>query len=495
MQENEFEKRLRQEMEEFKLRPSDNVWEKVEEQLRKKKKRRVVFFIFMLAGLSLLGYSGYFLTKTNSRQSIVQQEDNSLPGNKKNESATKTQSAPTIKTVKTRDASSGENEQSRGIAEKSSAKEKADEDVSSETVTLDGQDIPTGHVEKSKSINSYKYGTAKSTRKNSPTTKDNGQPGKTVIIGSEKSSGYPPVKDDISQPSISKSNVQDDSTTIAQKGIAINKSDSVTANPESDALRAEKTKKQTFFSKIKWGVDLSIGKSSSRHNAFELFSTNKSADMLYSSPVSNSGGGGGFGPGVYPSDVKGGPAFHAGLIGEMKISKRSSISSGLQYAYHSNKIEVGLYADTTVMVNISFARASRVDAIYRGTHQKEFTNHYHFIQIPLQYQWQLNKGVKVPILWNMGVSAGYLLSTNGLVYDTTAGGIYYHDNAVFNKFQFNLLTGFSFRFGNNSKMQWSLGPEISMAMNKLMNDDYSKKQYLLYGGVTGRIFFNKRNNK
>ena len=67
MEENKFEKRVQNEMREFRLRPSDAVWEKVEEQLKKKKRRRVVFFIFMLAGLSLLGYSGYFFTKTNSK--------------------------------------------------------------------------------------------------------------------------------------------------------------------------------------------------------------------------------------------------------------------------------------------------------------------------------------------------------------------------------------------------------------------------------------------
>ena len=40
MQENEFEKRIQEEMGEFRLRPSDAVWEKVEEQLKKKKRRR-----------------------------------------------------------------------------------------------------------------------------------------------------------------------------------------------------------------------------------------------------------------------------------------------------------------------------------------------------------------------------------------------------------------------------------------------------------------------
>ena len=80
MRENEFEKRVQQQMEEFKLRPSDAVWEKVEEELRKKEKRRVVFFIFLLVGLSLLGYTGYFIsnqsTQNIAEQTFTQQTNN-----------------------------------------------------------------------------------------------------------------------------------------------------------------------------------------------------------------------------------------------------------------------------------------------------------------------------------------------------------------------------------------------------------------------------------
>ena len=48
MQENKFEKGVQQQVEGLRIRPSEAVWEKVEEAIRKKKKRRVVFFIFLL---------------------------------------------------------------------------------------------------------------------------------------------------------------------------------------------------------------------------------------------------------------------------------------------------------------------------------------------------------------------------------------------------------------------------------------------------------------
>src|SRR5687767_1152117 len=99
MQENKFENRVQTQMEGFRIHPSDAVWKKVEEELRKKKKRRVVFYIFLLAGLSLLGYSGYFLFN-NSKPNLVHQNI-SLPDNnslvKNNETAPGTGNS-TVKT-------------------------------------------------------------------------------------------------------------------------------------------------------------------------------------------------------------------------------------------------------------------------------------------------------------------------------------------------------------------------------------------------------------
>ena len=56
MPENEFEKRVSSEMQDLRFKPSENVWLRVEERIKKKKKRRIFIIIFLLAGLSLLGY-------------------------------------------------------------------------------------------------------------------------------------------------------------------------------------------------------------------------------------------------------------------------------------------------------------------------------------------------------------------------------------------------------------------------------------------------------
>jgi hypothetical protein len=58
MQANEFERKVQHTMGQFKIRPSDQVWQKVEERIREKKReRRVLFFIlFSSIGLALAGY-------------------------------------------------------------------------------------------------------------------------------------------------------------------------------------------------------------------------------------------------------------------------------------------------------------------------------------------------------------------------------------------------------------------------------------------------------
>jgi hypothetical protein len=152
------------------------------------------------------------------------------------------------------------------------------------------------------------------------------------------------------------------------------------------------------------------------------------------------------------------------------------------------KIKVGAYRDTLYTSN-SYSQTNVTRGIYQGTKQKWHTNRYHFIELPVTYQLQLNKGNKLPVTWNAGFSVGYLAGANALVYDTLAGGVYFKQNNLLNKVHFNLNTGFAFRFGNKGKLQWSVGPEISLDMTKLMKEDpYTSKRYLLYGGISAKLF-------
>jgi hypothetical protein len=211
-------------------------------------------------------------------------------------------------------------------------------------------------------------------------------------------------------------------------------------------------------------------------------------------------------PFYLPSPVKGGLAFKVGATAEKSLTRRSSITIGLRYAYLSEKIKVGAYIDSVFQIN-NYQASSNGPVEKRGAYRpaqtmyyiigprkiNTYINRYHFIEIPLTYQLQINKGKKVGLLWNAGISASYLLGSHALVYDTAAAGIYYENKEVYNKLHVGLTTGFAFRFGNNKKMQWSLGPDLSMDMTGLMKENpILKKRYLIYGGVTARFFLKKK---
>ncbi len=515
MQENNFEKRVQQQMEELRFRPSDAVWEKVEEEIRKKKKRRVVFFIFLLAGLSLLGYSGYFLFN-KSNPNLVEQ--NSTLTNKE-ESDKSNQSENSKKGINKEKEKVAESEKQQvveesqvpSVAEKEIViKEKAGSIKTPDIVLNDKQttkqDVASlERQEKEKKI--VKPAVSKNLSVKAKNTKEKyiaDRIAKDPVQSTDKlkvqkeDSAIPVISQaDISQPdAVGKTLVEDKQLSDADK-ITETKKDSIAqdASVKKEEVAATATPKKKQAPKINWGFELSYGISANREDAFSFFDGQKSMDVAYNAPQSS--------PGIpinsqqstvfySPSSIEPGAAFRAGLVGEMKISRKSSVSSGLRYAYFSNSIKVGAYKDTAVSFTNSFSQdVNARGPIYRGVQQKEYTNRFHFIQLPLQYHLQLNKGNKVPILWNIGTTVGYLISTNGLVYDTAANGIYYHDKKAFNKFNWNLNTGFSFKLGNKSKLQWSLGPEISLGMNKLTKDN-TRKQYLLYGGITGRIIFTKK---
>jgi flagellar basal body-associated protein FliL len=540
MQENNFEKRVQQQMEDFKLRPSDAVWEKVEEELRKKKKRRVVFVIFLLAGLSLLSYSGYFLLH-NSKQNLVEQ--NSTPTNKK-EPVNNDQPAPATKNENTKVKETVDTDQLTLKTKKATDEEKTigvPNSNSTTTTTADLNKKPTTIKEKAKpatnddpAIVNQKTPRERNIvlkKQDKKTTKPTVDKNQLVITRNTKNKNNTgitqkpvtapeadqPGKEEISKPIEDKTDIDNKLTDVAKKPTGDinstnqadlaasdqNKTDNADVKKDSvakedvAATTNEETKPATPKKKkipaISFGVELSYGISSDRDKLSIGGGQKSMMDVQYSSPQFNSAG-----PAptaIYslpPSSVGDGTAFRVGVVAEMKLTKRSTVSSGLRYAYFSNKIKVGTYKDTSVSFTNRLSQGVNTSAIYRGFQEKEFVNRFHFIQLPLQYELQLNKGLKLPISWNIGGSLSYLVSTNALIYDSSSGGIYYHDNSAFDKLHFNLNTGFSFRFGSKNKIQWSLGPELSLGMNRLMKNDYTPKQYLLYGGLTGRVIFGKK---
>ena len=71
MRENEFEKRVREKMEQLGFEPSESVWAGVDKEISKGKKRRVpLFWLFFVSGLLLAGGAYYFIANKNTAGAI-----------------------------------------------------------------------------------------------------------------------------------------------------------------------------------------------------------------------------------------------------------------------------------------------------------------------------------------------------------------------------------------------------------------------------------------
>lgn len=180
-----------------------------------------------------------------------------------------------------------------------------------------------------------------------------------------------------------------------------------------------------------------------------------------------------------PSDVKSGPAFHLGAQVSKRLTSKLSLGIGLQYAYVSNQITVGNSPDSTISIYNDRQQLITNSAAYKaaGNSGSKFYNQFHFIQLPLEFSIAL--GSKQKWHYSAGAGIGYLLGMHALQYNNQAG-VYYKDNAAYNKWQTTIFTGFQYRFSKANKIPFQVGPFAQYQLSSLDKTN-TNKHLLVYG--------------
>ena len=479
MPENDFEKKVSSELQDLRFKPSENVWLRVEERIKKKKKRRIFVIIFLLAGLSLLGYwqrSNLFGESENDiAKTEKQKEENSRSAEDTNSNSTIKQDTETTKEIETQNTTGNAvNEKLKGAR---SFDNKKDIAVSKKEIN---------RPKKNKDENKVEPDTEK--------TKIGDEPEVSIAITSADSKKTNTFVDDGKTTEIKQSEIKpleneiDTSKVqiIEQEKIAAEKKDTLLKVDETKTPSAPIVKKNSSEKKWKWGIQVTPGISSLSDNGLSF--PQNGSDRLYFS--SNSVGSGSAAPQARQkrSDVKAGFAFQAGAFAQRQLSSRTSLSLGLQYGYYSNVLRIGNRRDSLLSV-LDFSGGQIYNA---GGDTIKYTNQYHFIELPLRFQWQLNKNKTKPFIWSAGFTIGQLLSTNAIMYDTAFNGIYYQNKKLLNKTQFSISTGFSWTIANDKKVQWNLGPVANIHLNKLVDNPFENKGYLFFVGLRTGILFNQK---
>ncbi|HEX5026531.1 MAG TPA: outer membrane beta-barrel protein [Agriterribacter sp.] len=183
------------------------------------------------------------------------------------------------------------------------------------------------------------------------------------------------------------------------------------------------------------------------------------------------------------SEVKAAFGWQAGAFAKRFVNPRLAITAGLNYRYASTKRSVGYSIGNnslpaTNAVNVS----ARYAGYYNGANSINYTNRYHFIELPIGVQWQMTKAGQFPLQLNGGITLGYLANTTALHYHDMTGS-YYKDKTLFNKLQTGMYAGISTTFFERSKSTLYLGPVIQYNFTSLLKPSTGLQQHLIYAGL------------
>ena len=130
----------------------------------------------------------------------------------------------------------------------------------------------------------------------------------------------------------------------------------------------------------------------------------------------------------------------------------------------------------------SFSNVFDASFYYRAGSSFEYTNTYHFVEVPIGVLFRLNKEKAVlPIHLYTGVSLSKLIKTTSLQFDEQSGSYFHNDNR-FNNTQFDLSARLSFAIFNRGGNPLLIGPQLNYSLTKVAGTGlYQNRHYSYFG--------------
>jgi len=476
MQENEFEKQLKDMMDEFKLVPPVSVWEKVSRRLNegRRKKRPFIFLLFL--GLLVAGYFMY---------QYARQQPVHYTNNKTNEELKKDSLSLKNPGQLPAEKTTGQNSSTVPANKNSYTAPKTSPPKTNRPATFDIKEskyktpgIPTNAVSSNNNNNS-----SGQLKINQETT-TNDVP---VVMEQQLQNNEPVAANDSTKlidnaarnDSLNKNIAQTDSIQIkqgkkesAKKGIVKNPSD-----------------KNYTIPKWQWGVNAFYGWSNAIENLVD-FNKAAPANLSYS-------------PGIVTGSVdsthhnsnpySASNAYQFGFVVQKKIMKNGFISSGLNFIHLSTKSDVTGKKDSayTVQNGNIITNSFYVSSFYQPGPSKAYTNTYNFIELPVYFQQDVFYRHKLSLSYNAGFSIRQLISSDALIYNRYSN-IYYSKDELLRKTQWQVMAGINLKINTGKNMAVYVGPQFSYSLSNLLNDKDVGNFHLINYGVQAGLMFHKK---
>ncbi len=390
---NNFNDTINQ-LKDFNLTPSEQVWKEVESNLDEKKKKRIVVWWWSMPAIILFGIAFYgYYEKINSKASLKSATNNA------------------IKT--------GENSQiNSNISSKSIISNKIDlksNSISSLSNKMSTKSNSISLLNNKMSLKTYSISSLSnkmSIKSNSISLLNNKMSLKTNSMSS--------LSNKMSLKNNSISSLSDSMNTIGddvmqhefqtKKHLVANTNVKTLLNPKENDLTnkfADTTskkiinKKQTSKRGLSWSLAVggganyvsrnNIGGQQSESNIYNNGFTSTPTTATSANPSTN-----------ILSLPTTGYHFSIGMNVDYKLSKRWTLQSGLKYQYMENKI--GLQEDSVTFL----------PAYYYLSNEKVYTNYSNQIQVPINISYCINPKSKTEISFKVGANISWIFKDNWL---------------------------------------------------------------------------------
>lgn len=462
---NNFEKDVRQKMDELKLTPSAAVWERVEVEIKGEKRKRRGFLWFLLAGLLLPG--GWWFVHQPQKGS-----------DKKTDKETTAQTAAKSKQedvgVSQTDA---ENRIPPGYEKAASPKP---QQILLHIATLrKKQKGPTTSLTVSHPAKLFfpqQNGKVKNQLLN-----DGPRQSMVTELHQNKTTSI-----QTRDPKVSGKTNAADTPAVAKQTLpaSVDSTKRINEAKENASPKADSVLKKKVASAGGWRRQITFGAGISGHAEGPFFQAFNSTagNAFYAAQNSVSS------PAVVaaqPSKMGSGFAFSFGFLVSKSGGKRWELSFGLQYAYASTRQKVGekKSADTAVQFGADKATAN---GFYTNTGGDDYTNRFHFAEVPVSLSFK--PSLRLPLVVSMGAAYGRLLATNALTY-SRASNLYYQNKENYRRNAVSLSSSAQIQFFTKKKASLRTGPFVQYNLLKLQKENTAGIPHLLTAGLRTAIIF------
>ena len=469
---HEFEKQVRQKLNDLKMTPTAEAWENIEEKLRERKRRPVAIFWLPLLVIGLA--AGGYLFLNNDQKTVLSD----------------TNSTSNVQVQPNDEKASG------GIIDVPKENIPAERENATGEITAE---VPQDKNEVSRTeIDNAPHGDKRTSGgflKNAPDAKSSLY--KSNAPGSEKTSGNthliaPQENENISMMSrrelslknsyaLGEINNSNDKFLSPSSIIAVKNTKTYTKDPSLSNKKPSPEKSN----KWSWGLSGSAGVSAVNEGNFLDF-TNAQVEDVSQVPT--------FFPAVArpsykPSTITPGFTYSGGAFVKRELNKRFSLSLGVNYLQINTRNKVGNEINGSQVVNNGSSGYLFVYNFFRVDQDNsyDYRNKYHFIEVPVELHTRINSSKKLPIHVNTGVSVSQLLKSNSLHFDGTTG-VYYRNDKLLNQTQFAVKTGLSVGVLNKTTRPIWIGPSARYNVSKILQKDVSARKNFMSFGIDVKMF-------